>query len=61
MAQHEVIAGEKADWRQILEVRDLRVAYGRREGDVLLALNGVSFGVAAGEMLAVLGESGSGL
>jgi oligopeptide/dipeptide ABC transporter ATP-binding protein len=46
--------------RQILEVRDLRVAYERRDGAVLHALNGVSFGVGAGEILAVLGESGSG-
>jgi oligopeptide transport system ATP-binding protein len=60
VAQHEVITGEKADLRQILEVRDLRVAYGRRDGGVLYALNGVSFGVGAGEILAVLGESGSG-
>jgi oligopeptide/dipeptide ABC transporter ATP-binding protein len=44
----------------ILEVRDLRVAYGQRDGGVWHALNGVSFGVAAGEILAVLGESGSG-
>ena len=60
MAQHELITGEKADLRQILDVRDLCVAYGRRDGAVLHALNGVSFGVGAGEILAVLGESGSG-
>jgi oligopeptide/dipeptide ABC transporter ATP-binding protein len=41
-------------------VRDLRVAYARRDGGVWHALNGVSFGVGAGEILAVLGESGSG-
>lgn len=46
--------------RQILEVRDLRVAYGQRDGGVWHALNTVSFAVAAGEILAVLGESGSG-
>jgi oligopeptide/dipeptide ABC transporter ATP-binding protein len=46
--------------RQILEVWDLRVAYGRRDGAIWHALNGVSFGVGAGEILAVLGESGSG-
>src|SRR5712664_2890457 len=55
-----MITGEKADLRQILTVRDLRVAYGQRGGGVLHALNGVSFGVGAGEILAVLGESGSG-
>ena len=46
--------------RQILEVRDLCVAYGGRGGDVRRALSGVTFSVGAGEILAVLGESGSG-
>ena len=46
--------------RQILEVRDLCVAYGRRDGGAWRALSGVSFCVGAGEILAVLGESGSG-
>src|SRR6266404_2060609 len=55
-----MITGEKADLRQILTVRDLRVAYGQRGGGVWHALNGVSFGVGAGEIVAVLGESGSG-
>ena len=48
------------DLRQILTVRDLRVAYGRRRGGALHALNGLSFEVGAGEILGVLGESGSG-
>jgi oligopeptide/dipeptide ABC transporter ATP-binding protein len=46
--------------KQILDVRDLCVAYARRGGGVWRALSGVSFGVGAGEILAVLGESGSG-
>jgi oligopeptide/dipeptide ABC transporter ATP-binding protein len=46
--------------REILEVRDLRVAYGQRDGGVSHALSGVSFAVGEGEILAVLGESGSG-
>jgi oligopeptide/dipeptide ABC transporter ATP-binding protein len=46
--------------RRILDVRELCVAYGRRDGGVWRALTGVSFGVDAGEILAVLGESGSG-
>src|SRR5712664_2018443 len=51
---------EKADSRKILEVRDLHVAYSQRDGGVWHALNGVSFSVGAGEILGVLGESGSG-
>ena len=54
------MAEKEKDLRQILEVRDLRVAYGQRDGGVWHALNTVSFAVAAGEILAVLGESGSG-
>jgi oligopeptide/dipeptide ABC transporter ATP-binding protein len=45
---------------QLLEVRDLCVAYRQRDGGVWHALNGVNFAVVAGEILAVLGESGSG-
>jgi oligopeptide/dipeptide ABC transporter ATP-binding protein len=44
----------------ILEVRDLRVAYRSRDGGSIQALAGVSFGLAAGEVLGILGESGSG-
>ncbi|MFE4670084.1 ABC transporter ATP-binding protein [Streptomyces sp. NPDC056716] len=43
----------------LLEVRDLHVEFKTREG-VAKAVNGVSYGVDAGETLAVLGESGSG-
>ncbi|GAA4783699.1 ABC transporter ATP-binding protein [Streptomyces ziwulingensis] len=43
----------------LLEVRDLRVEFHTRDG-VARAVNGVSYGVDAGETLAVLGESGSG-
>ncbi|WP_309237772.1 ABC transporter ATP-binding protein [Streptomyces albidus (ex Kaewkla and Franco 2022)] len=43
----------------LLQVRDLHVEFHTRDG-VADAVNGVSFGVEAGETLAVLGESGSG-
>jgi peptide/nickel transport system ATP-binding protein len=43
----------------VLSVRDLVVEFSSREG-VLTAVNGVSFDVAAGEVLGLVGESGSG-
>ncbi|PWI11855.1 methionine ABC transporter ATP-binding protein [Streptomyces sp. NWU339] len=43
----------------LLEVRDLHVEFHTRDG-VAKAVNGVGYGVDAGETLAVLGESGSG-
>jgi len=43
----------------LLEVRDLRVEFPMRRS-VLTALDGVSFDIAAGEVLGVVGESGAG-
>jgi oligopeptide/dipeptide ABC transporter ATP-binding protein len=43
----------------LLRVRDLRVGF-LTEGGLLQAVDGVSFDVAAGEVLAIVGESGSG-
>jgi len=43
----------------LLSVRDLRVGFAT-EGGLLQAVDGVSFDLAAGEVLAVVGESGSG-
>ena len=44
---------------QLLEVDDLRTAFGSPPGAVNV-LDGVSFGVAEGEILGLVGESGSG-
>jgi oligopeptide transport system ATP-binding protein len=44
---------------KLLDVRDLYVEFRTRDG-VAHAVNGVDYSVAAGETLAVLGESGSG-
>src|SRR5215208_6642863 len=43
----------------LLSVKDLAVSFATEEG-VVQAVDGVSFELAAGEVLAVVGESGSG-
>jgi len=44
---------------KLLEVRDLQVGFAT-EGGLVQAVDGVSFELAAGEVLAIVGESGSG-
>ncbi len=53
-------ASRSRDARPLLEVRELTVRYARRGGQPLVALEGVSFELACGERLAVVGASGSG-
>ncbi|HEX4617338.1 MAG TPA: ABC transporter ATP-binding protein [Stellaceae bacterium] len=43
----------------LVEVRDLTVRFAGADGPIA-ALNGIDFGVAAGEAMTILGESGSG-
>ena len=45
--------------RPLLEVEDLRIEIPNRRG-TLVAVDGVSFGIAEGEVLGVVGESGAG-
>jgi peptide/nickel transport system ATP-binding protein len=45
--------------KTLVEVRDLTVRFAALDGPIA-ALNGVDFGVAAGEVMTILGESGSG-
>ncbi len=44
----------------LLEVRDLSVTYSPRDSSPVRAVDGVTFGVADGEFVGLLGESGSG-
>src|SRR5207344_2296107 len=43
----------------LLEVRNLRVEFPTRRG-TLVAVDGISFAIAPGEVLGVVGESGAG-
>ncbi|MEM5313084.1 ABC transporter ATP-binding protein [Paraburkholderia sp. JHI869] len=52
---------QEADAAPLLAVRDLRVAYPQRNGaPVLHAVDGVSFEIARGETVGLVGESGCG-
>jgi peptide/nickel transport system ATP-binding protein/oligopeptide transport system ATP-binding protein len=45
--------------RDLLEVSDLKVTFATEDG-IVRAVDGVTFSVAAGEVVAIVGESGSG-
>ncbi len=51
--------GSSAPGGELLSVEDLRITYRGRRGTTV-AVDGVSFGLGAGEALALVGESGSG-
>jgi lipoprotein-releasing system ATP-binding protein len=50
----------KPETKVFLEVRELRKAYASPSGAAIEVLRGVSFTLAAGEMLAIMGASGAG-
>ena len=51
--------GNRTSTRPLVEVKDLTVSFNSREATVQ-AVNGVSFEMAPGEVLCIIGESGSG-
>jgi len=53
------MSAQAAVSKALLNVQDLRVRFATEGGDVQ-AVDGVSFDLAAGEVLAIVGESGSG-
>ncbi len=44
----------------LLEVKDLTISFPQAQGEPVVAVDGVSFRVSAGEVLALVGESGCG-
>jgi len=62
MAKPEICSAEgpRASKPAVIEVENLKVAYHVYGVAPLQALNGVSFGIGAGEILGLVGESGAG-
>jgi lipoprotein-releasing system ATP-binding protein len=58
--EHRSIQNPKSKIQNALVVRNLRKAFRNPAGDRVEVLRGVSFAVAAGEMVAVMGASGAG-
>ena len=60
IGRHDLVRATPAARSTILDVEDLHVSFpgrlGRRE-----VVRGISFTIGAGEILAIVGESGSGL
>jgi peptide/nickel transport system ATP-binding protein len=52
-------AADASGGKMLLEVEDLSIAFATRRGTVT-AVEGISFGIAPGEVLGVVGESGAG-
>ena len=46
--------------RPLVDVRDLRIGIGRGRGEPLVVVDNANFKVGRGEMLGLIGESGSG-
>ena len=55
------VAGSRpAAMRPLVDVRDLRIGIGRGRGEPLVVVDNATFTVGRGEMLGLIGESGSG-
>lgn len=59
-AGREVAAGQAAQGPALLEIRELCADYRTRFGEVIRAVDGVSFSLYPGEVLGIAGESGCG-